>query len=145
MPISAHKSKRAKISLEIDKDIPEPERPVFLFRFISNAERGEVRANLEAAGKFKDDESQSSSVCAAIRPALIGWENQTTAFAPAGDSIDPLRRILTLTEIWELAFAFLDGITVQERDIKNSQPPLADATEKSASDAGAGNAPIPQQ
>lgn len=145
MPICAVPSRLTSVCLKIDEGTPEETRPVFMFRFITSAERATPRELIAKARAAKTDEEAAPILCEAIRFGLVDWRNMGRDFAPPPkDAPDPLREFLTDSELWELAGSFLAGVTIGEHDLKNSRPPSHADTAKSAASAGAGSAATPQ-
>lgn len=149
MPFATDPEQTVEVWLKSDEAKPEAARPVFLFRFLSCRQLRRAQELRELAAQLSTDaatERQSDeTVCEMIRVGLAGWRNIGRVYDPSA-----LDEVLTVNELWELAWAWPGRVNLSEREKKASGLPSPSATGGSvaasapatASSASASPAPL---
>lgn len=133
MPLSLNPNATVPVSLDSDKQLPEP-RPEFLCRFLTCAQQADMLGKLDDAFCERDMIARRPKLREALLVSVTGWRNM-------GDrSSDPqnIDALLTEDEMFELGYAALTAIRLAEQDKKKS---ASQSKSPSASDAQA--APTP--
>jgi len=105
MPLLFRKDKTQAVSLAIDSDIDEAQRPAFLCRGITEAEADDIETEFREAIKMNDTAAATQRMRAALATAVTGWRNmppEAGAYAGA-DSLG----CLTVQELGELQRAIV--------------------------------------
>jgi len=136
MPVCADPSDTIPLSLKADENKPEDVRPVFIVRFLTDAELRQLRRLLKQATEEKDEDKAVDLVEQALRIGIVDAKN----LAFRGKSLpftelDKYHKFFSSREVWELAYGQIEAITVGEQDRFTSGSQLASARAKSAQDA----------
>ena len=129
MPIASNPNQRIKLSLATDMEIPEDKRPVFIFRYLTNAEwkyLSRISDTIESGTKSAADLYEKMED--ALEDVLAGWENMTgTDGKPAKFNTAGLTNIINPSETWELVFELLGRVRPEVEDLKKSESPSSSA------------------
>lgn len=133
MPIACDPEQTVWISLAVDADKPEPERPQFRCRYLTAAQVRRVGTLINDAIEAGADSKAAKMVAEAVLLGVNGWRNMTD---PSGEPLefDPerLSDILTVTEQFELAGLTVSETRLSEYDRKKSALQSLLDTENSA-------------
>lgn len=152
MPLATHPNRTLPVWLAVDADRPEPERPVFLCRFLSKVdtdtlvdEYASVRTALRAAVVDNAEDAFNAAhkrLEALLGRCVAGWRNMTAPAdgKPLDFAPDGFARVMDTAEMLELAEAALYRTQMSEVDAKKSPPSASSAESSSAPDAAEGSA-----
>jgi hypothetical protein len=140
MPLATNPKALFEIVLESDNELPEGERPVFIYHYLTGLEQIELTNLLEK--KEKDPKRKSKDVIEesfkAATMGLVGWRN---VFDRSGESIafasEQLYEIMGFREATELAWKVLNEQILSPADKKKSDGPSKSNMGKSAKGAKA--------
>jgi len=115
MPLCADPNDLIPYVLETDRDGPEP-RPTFRLRALSELESRQVSRLIQDANdaaQAKGEEQAVAKLNEAIAVGLRGYVGPNCAGKPV-TADRPANEYLTSAELWELAFAVLNGPRLDE-------------------------------
>jgi hypothetical protein len=137
MPLSADPADLIPFSLPTDESKPEPDRPTFMLRFLTEKEHRKVRRLVEQAGNEPDDDKAAATLAEAIRVGLTELRNVKFRGDVVAVGVDP-QEYLTTRELWSLVYAVLNKpqITEDERG-KSASSAASDKASTAPSAAGA--------
>ena len=135
MPLATHPNATYEFVLSTDSHLPKDKQPIFIFRYLSVLEWGEIAKLNDRFEKAKDAAEMMDLAAKVILKTLSGWRNM---IAPSGKEIpyepEKLKSMVTLQEITELMAA-----AVEQRpsfdDKKKLDSPSDSSTELSAKTA----------
>lgn len=109
------------VSLDFFSDVPEKERPCFVYRRINGREYNEIAKTKELEGRLLSE--QTEAIYAALRIGLVDWKNQID---PATNEAIPfdaerLPDVLDPVEGMELVDKRLFGARLSGAERKNSE------------------------
>jgi hypothetical protein len=134
MPISLQPGRTFRITLDSDKDTPDP-KPAFIFRVVSMAEfedLGDLHDQLENLKRNKPDATMRDAMdlmAKTISFAMVGWENMGSFgdYAPG-----KLKQVLSLGEGQELSGKLLKAQRLTDTDRGNFHSPSPSVSASSA-------------
>ncbi len=136
MPVALDPSKRFEIVLDSDKDKPKETQPRFFCRVLSSAAWKEIINIGEQARGSTDGREIISSVFAALKMAIVDWQNMGEhAF-----SQNAFELILDPVEARELLGKVVSGAMLGADDAKKSVSPSPSSTASSVESVPVGDA-----
>lgn len=134
MPLALNPNRKFAVVLESDKELPEKERPTFLFRYVTVFQWQDLADSINKIQPESMSEIQyADQVLNLLFGSLIGWENITDPETkkPIPFSRKNAKRILTFGEINELMNKMANQ-NMEIEDIKKSASPSASSMGRSA-------------
>ena len=101
MPLALRKESTVKISLDSDNDIPEKERPLFVFKNLTGRQQRELAEKLDDFHASMKNVETMENVFKIIECYLVGWENIPIEFSKKN-----IQDVLQWQEAQELIFSF---------------------------------------
>lgn len=127
MPLSSNPNKTTTCWLDVDADDPLATRPVFLVRYMTNAQVERHRELFDAAAAEPDNARALDLLLQAIDVGIVGWRN---FFDEKGEPVPYSHEALLdgrllERELWEIARTYPAFVRLAEDDRKNSGSPPA--------------------
>ena len=143
MPIALDPALRVRFSLQVDRQQPDDQRPVFILRYLTCRQATQVESLIDQAADPAVSQSvRSVALNKALAVLIAGWKHlndengQPILYALGGVDRDELAQlgddILTPAEKWELVADGLRAIRLSESDKKKLPSPPAIDTNASA-------------
>jgi hypothetical protein len=137
MPIATSPHQTTDFVLEIDRALPEAERPTFELRFVTGAESRRIRKLATEAANLKQEEQATAKFLEAMGLFVVGWRNlkHPRTGEPISFDLAKLEEVLSNSELAELFWRGQSHLALTEDDLKKSVSPSASASASTASDA----------
>jgi hypothetical protein len=137
MPLALEPGGSWPFVLKTDRAREKP--ATFHVRHLSAREYRGLVATLDAVGTAPTAAEVLDRLLAAVRPHVAGWDRLVDrGGAAVAFDADNLDLVLSVGELWELAYATLGGARLAEAEKKTSPSPLPIGTDSSAPAAGDG-------
>lgn len=130
MPIALNPARKVRLHLDLDREIEESKRPVFVARYLTADETSQL---VELYGKAIDAQSDAEArelLNRALAIGIVGWENIERDGVPV--PFGAFSSILSPSEMYELVRKLRHETALSEIDLKKSRSPSPEDTGKSA-------------
>jgi hypothetical protein len=134
MPLATDLRKRSRIVLTSDQDLPEDERPTFVYRRLTGSESLDLADLVDGINADQPPRESLEIAYKAIMIGLVGLENITDLAGKKlklGDEI-AWQNILTISEVMEIAHRLFAEQELSVEDKKKLDSPSDSDTVKSA-------------
>ena len=124
MPIALDPNQTVSVRLQPN------DRQTFACRYLTCRDVLTIQQRIKQAAELPDDVQALPVLLSAIGVGVVGWDGFDRPF-----SVDALPDVLTVQELWQLAYLQITATAASETDLKNSQS--RQATDGGPSAAGA--------